>query len=1136
MLNLTWPFDARTLSLLAIAVSIAIQGLGQQFSTSPNVVYTNTFTIEQGLSQNNVACITKDRDGFIWVGTGNGLNRFDGYSFVQFGHSDKDSASISNDVIRELLLDSKGRMWIGTYDGLNLYDSETETFRNFLKSPTDDNSISQNTIQCLIEDRNRQLWVGTYWGLNKIDLETFGVTRYYHHEDGTGLPDNAVNALLEDRHGKIWVCTAKGISIVGTNGIEKTIPQSNAPDGLAPELIVGIAQDSTGAIYLGTNGSGVLRLENENDVTFEHFTRSSNDHSLGSNIIAPIVIDRKGVILVGTDGAGLYRYDGDGKFNQILGYENRALNSGSVHEIFVDEFNNYWLGHYGAGMTFIPGERPRFEHYQFFDSTMKSTGKNSVLAIVEDRDKKIWIGTDGAGLYKFDPVTKRFTSHLHSPGNKNSLSTNVVKSLLVDDKNNLYIGTYAGGLNHLDTRTMSYSHYMHDPDDTTSISTNHVWSLLQDRNKRIFVGQLGGLNEFLPTSQTFQTLTIPGADLITTQTASVFGMQEDRNGNIWMGTRLAGIHRYDPRTKSFKSFLNIPGDSLSFPTNEILELALDWNGKLLVGTDDNGLIRFDPDSFTFEEVVPHFQEENIPSILEDDAHNLWFTSFDGLHRYDPPTGIIYNYTITDGLQGAQFNEGARLKSSTGEYYFGGTNGLNVFRSEKIREDRSRPKVVFTTLSLFHDIVRINDESGLLDKSVAKMETITLQPDQNVFSIGFACLEYKFPKKNRYRYYLEGFDHDWNDANESRTATYTNLPPGSYTLKVSASNADGYWNEEAASIQIIVIPKWHQRMDVRIGLAVLLIVFTFSFIHVRTRFLFKQKRKLEQLVDLRTQLVETQKKEINDKNKKLEQAYEEVNTVNEELQNVNMNLEKLVEKRTEELKVTIEKLIETDKGLNTFLYRSSHDLRGPMTSLLGLAHLASMQNNQDELHPYFSSIEQTATGMLRLLRRLSDTGALFRSKRKTEIIVVDEFIQSVKCQLDELNTNDAVRIEFENKVGKSFTGDPILLSHIVVNLMENGIVFRGANDPYVKCVLRIDNQQLIIAVTNNGTGISAAVKERIFDMFYRGSERSIGNGLGLFIVKKSLEILEGSIEVNSEPNVLTIVTVKIPPAYADSHMI
>ncbi len=1118
-----------TISLLIASFFLFhLTSFSQSLPSSPVFVPGVTFTSEQGLSQNNVSCIRKDQDGFVWIGTSDGLNRFDGYSFVHFSHSDEDSTSISNDVIRNLLLDSKGRLWVGTYYGLNLYDSESETFRNFLTSPGDENTISQNTIISLIEDRNHHLWVGTYWGLTRINLETFEMARYFYQPDGRGLADNAVNALLEDRNGKIWACTAKGINIIGPNGIEKTIYQSDEPNGLSPELVIGIVQDSTGSIYLGTNGSGILHLESETDETFEQFVYQPGKSSIGNNIISAMEIDRKGILLIGTDGAGLYRYEGNARFTKILVRESRILDNGSVHEVFVDEQNNYWVGFFGAGLTFISGEPPRFDHYRYFDASMERMGKNSVLAIVEDHNQKIWIGTDGAGLYKFDPVTKRFTSYLHRPTKRNSISTNAVKSLLVDHKNNLYIGTFAGGLNYLDTKTEIFSRYLHDPSDTTSISTNHVWSLLESNKHQIYTGLLGGLNEFLPEKKAFRILTIAGENPVTTNTASVFSMKEDKNGNIWMGTRLAGIHRYDPTMQSFEAFINIPGDSTSFPTNEILEFQIDSEKRLLIGTDNKGLIRFDPETFTFTKLIPEFREKNIPSILEDDARNLWFTSFDGLHRYDPVTGKIFNYTVADGLQGVQYNEGARLKSSTGDYYFGGTNGLNIFRPEIVLEDRNtKPIVVFTKLSLFHDVVGINDQSGVLTRSISNTKMIVLQPTQNVFSIEFACLEYKFPKKNRYRYYLRGFDKSWNEIQENRTATYTNLPPGDYTLLVGATNQDGYWNDEAASIQIIIIPRWYQRTSVRIGFVFLFTIFILAIIHIRTNFLFRQKRKLAHMVKLRTELIQTKNEQIKDKNEKLEQAYEEVHSVNDQLQRVNTNLEKLVEERTDELRLTLDKLMESNKGLDTFLYRASHDLRGPIATLLGLANVAKMQNHQNELVSYFGSMESIASRMLQLLQRLSDTGTLFRAKCNMEIINIDEFVQSILKQLSHLSSYHTVKIEIENKVGESITCDRMLLNHIIVNLMENSIVFRGEKNPFTKCTFFFEGRHLIIQVSDNGIGISAEVRDLIFDMFYRGSERSIGNGLGLFMAKKSLEILNGSITIESGQNQLTMFMVRIP---------
>jgi signal transduction histidine kinase len=604
-------------------------------------------------------------------------------------------------------------------------------------------------------------------------------------------------------------------------------------------------------------------------------------------------------------------------------------------------------------------------------------------------------------------------------------------------------------------------------------------------------------------------------------------MEEDKSGNIWIGARLDGLHRYDPKRKTFKSFKNVPGDSTSMPTNEIVELSYNFQGKLWIGTGNKGPILFDPATFTFQKNVAGINDKNITNIIEDDAHHVWFTSVGGVHKFDPATLKIYNYSIADGLQGTQFNEGTRLKSADGTYYLGGTNGLNVFRPENIIDDTAAARVVFTKFSLFNKPVNANDKSGLLTRSISKTESITLQADDNVFSLEFACLEFNFPKKNRYRYYLEGFDKEWNDANASRTATYTDLPPGEYTLKISASNRRGQWNENAAKIRIIIIPRWYERFETKLAAAIFLIVLTVLIIHVRTKLLFKQKLKLEQLVKARTNLVETQKLEIKDKNTKLEQAYEEVNSTNEELQRVNSNLEKLVENRTAELTHTIKKLTETDKGLDTFLYRSSHDLRGPIATILGLAHLGKMEQDPNELMLYFANIERTSTRMLRLLRKLDETSSLFRAQRTLEVIDANDLIQNVNASIEELNANGVVKIEFENNVGPVFTGDAALLKCIITSLMENSIVFRSESHAYAKCVLSIESEQLVINVIDNGTGIPSSAVDRITNMFYRGSEKSIGNGLGLFMVKKALEVLHGRMEIDSEPNVMTTFTIKIP---------
>lgn len=471
-------------------------GYSQRQLTAPIMAYNHSLTTENGLSENNVSSVVKDREGFMWIGTGNGLNRFDGYSVVHYHHSDKDTSSISNNAVRNMLLDSKGRLWVGTFSGLNLYDREKETFRKFWIGLSHHDKITDNSILYLLEDSHHRLWVGSFGEISIVDLETLNIVTYDHENDGTGL--GALNTLIEDRKGKIWAATSKGIYVMdSTTRIERIIRPNGAPGGLPPDVtVVSMIQDDTGAIYFGSNGNGVLRLDHEDDETFTRFTSTTDAPFFGSDLIGALAVDKNGKLLVGTDGAGIYKQDGDEEFRQILGSQSRHLHKGNIIDIFVDDHNTYWLSLYGGGVQVVYANSKRFEHYRYFDLEMERIGKNSVLAIAEDQHRKIWIGTDGAGLYKFDPVLKSFTAYRHSSSNKNSLSANVVKSLLIDEKNNVYAGTFGGGLNYLNTKTGSITRYMHVPGDDASIGTNHVWSLLQSSDHGIYAGQLAGLDEF----------------------------------------------------------------------------------------------------------------------------------------------------------------------------------------------------------------------------------------------------------------------------------------------------------------------------------------------------------------------------------------------------------------------------------------------------------------------------------------------------------------------------------------------------------------------------------------------------------------------------------------------------------------
>lgn len=1029
----------------------------------------------------------------MWVGTGDGLNRFDGYSFDYFTHSDNDSSSISDNNIWNMLLDSKGRLWVGTYNGLNLYDSKHETFRKFLFEPENKRVPNDNAILSLFEDSRHQLWATKYDGLYKIDIASLGVSKY-NYENDTSRSEN-IKVFFEDSQGRIWASTSNGISIMGNAGIERIIPHSELPGGLPSDGIIGITQDRTGAIYVGTNGHGVLKLSDENDETFERFPSVGGKPFFGTEIIGALAIDKDGKLLVGTDGAGLFKQDDDGVFRKIIGSQSRLLLRGNVIHIFVDEHNTYWLSLFGSGVQVVYASRNRFEHYRYFDGQMERIEKNSVLAIAEDHDKKIWIGTDGAGLYKFDPKTKLFQAYRHSSEDKNTLSADVIKSLLVDEKNNLYAGTFGGGLNYLNTKTGNVSRYVHIPGDTTSISTNHVWSLYQGRTHRIYVGLLSGLDEFFPDKKVFSPLRFAGRQFA----RPVYSLEEDNEGNIWIGTPIDGLHRYDPVKNELMVFLPNQSDSASIPTSEIQDITVNSQGKFWIGSSNRGMFLFNPETFRVESVLPAFRENTITNILEDSLQNLWFTTFDGLHKWSHATTKIYDYAISDGLQGTQFNEGARLKSSDGTFYLGGTNGLNVFRPEQMTSDSTQAKVVFTKLSLFNTPVKVNDQSGILSASISQTTSITLQADQNVFSLEFASLDFNFPKKNKYRFYLEGFDKNWNDANASRTATYTNLPPATYTLRISTANRSGLWNENAASMTIIVMPRWYERMITKFAAALLLITITILIVHYRTKILFIQKIKLEDLVNRRTQELQMANVEIQKSNKEL---------------------------------VAMEKMKEN------MLAVMSHEIRTPLNSMIGLTHVLKRRNPRTDQVEIIDTLKTSGDHLLHLVNDILDFNKIRSGKLDLEEIRFNltDILKQLHAMFARLA--DDKNIHFSVQMSASLPvfviGDSTRLLQILSNLVSNGIKFtpHGSVTLYAHTIGQTQDEVTVeFRVEDTGIGIPADKLHLLYEPFSQlrpETHRQYGgSGLGLLIVKNLVEAMNGTVAFKSVPHKTTTVSVTIP---------
>lgn len=1149
---------------------------GQSVVAGQELYNTHRVTVESGLSQSNVISVIRDSDGFVWIGTDDGLNLYDGHTIKIFKFDEKDSSTLSNNSVRVLFEDSKKRIWVGTFTGLNLLDKSTGKFKHFFHNPRDKNTISQNSVLDMAEDKSGRIWIGTYHGLSCYDPDSSVFSHYYFSPDGWGLASNRINAVFVDDKGRVWAGTEEGLSILDTKtkAIRNIFFDNTRPDALPKFRIHDIFQDSKGIMWFATEGNGLSMLLDEEHALFKHYTHDEKDHSsIGNNMVNKIVEDADGSLWVGTDGAGVNILDPERKkFNIIKSRNDITFRTAAVYDILLDGPHRVWIGVYGGGLTLINRNVKKFRHYELFDSAMVKIGKNAVIALVEDQNKDIWIGTGGSGLYRFTPSTQQFKRYAYSPGDPKSLSSNVIKSLCVDDNNNIYAGAYAGGLNYLDTKSGKVTSYQHRSDDSTSISTDHVWALNYDPTGRIWVGLLNGFDEFLPKTKTFRSLKELSRNPSTRNIPSVFVLLEDHQNNLWAGLRDGGLLKFNEKRELVRYYRKgaegVEGNILD---DEIFEIFEDSKNRMWIGSAAHGLWLFDPETEKFSQPYGSHKLPNaILAILEDDFGFLWISSYKGLYRYYPDSGEVLVFDVADGLQGNEFSYGTKLKTTSGQLLFGGLNGLTVFDPLEIKVDTTQVDIVFSELSLFHKEVSIGDESGLLPKGINYLDELVLEASQNVFTIHFAALDYHFPKENQYSYKLDGFDKDWNQiVDNTRSATYTNLPVGRYVFKVKATNHDGVWNLKERTLIIVVKPYWYEAWWFKLLVVLFLIGNVFTIIRVRTNILSKQNEKLEQQVEERTHEIKKQKLEIEKINTTLRNQNEEITRINEtvteqneelkarneEIQSqreqieiksgqleeanvkvlqvnsqlivLNNNLEKLVQERTYELQNTIKRLTETDEGLNTFLYRSSHDLRGPITSLLGLVNLLRKENKQPELTTYFDMVDKTCNHMLRFLKRLNDVSVIFRSEIVRKPVLLADIGNDVWHYLKENDLSNRVRITMKDEVKIPVHLDPTMLVNIITSLLENAIVFSREVNPEASVIFQLKNNSLIIRVSDNGLGIKDDMKARIFELFFRGTELSSGNGLGLYIVKKSTELMNGTVEMESQVDVGTVVTVTIP---------
>jgi ligand-binding sensor domain-containing protein len=780
----------RNLHPLAILLLLIINIINQSAFAQPLPLQFQHLTDVHGLSNNRVWAVTQDKYGLVWIGTNDGLNRFDGYKVDVYRNEPGNKNSLPDNFVRCLFTDSYGKVWIGTANGLSYYDSRSNSFQSFFKGQNE-NSLPGNNIFAIKEDAYGILWIGTNSGLCSFDIKNKRFKRFKHDDHPNSISADNIRDIEFAPDGIMWISTGKGLNRLDLSKMKFTSFIHDPKDSttLSGNILTQIAMDKEGNIWTSVNEPISLECFNTKTFRVRHYkTFTEKQSHIPNNTPRDIFFDRKGRLWVGTDQGGLYLLlPGKNIFYQykpdIL--DPNKLQSTTVTGIFQDNSNMIWLATFTGVERFNPDES-KFIVYRPKPTLALAT--NSVQAIAEDPSDRLWIGTFN-GIFIMDRKTGDFTNYQWDQKDQRSLSNNVVQSVCRDKWGNMWAGTMEG-LNFFDPIDKNFRRFYPRKDSVRGIAFIH--SITSCKNGDLFIGGTGGLSVYDFENNSVRPLSNDAVSFIF----------EDDRGILWIGagTIIAeGLIKYDRSTGERERFSNISDDSSSLASNRIISIAQDRKGIIWIGTSA-GLCRFNETTRKFT----IFAEKNglpnavVSQLLVDDKDRIWMSTNKGISMLNESRTKFTNYDPADGLQGWEFGGRTALKTHDGYLCFGGKNGFNIFHPDSLRINEFKPPVILKRITIF-------DEELKMDSSFTDLKTLKLSYKQNFFSLEFAALNYDHPEKNQYDYQLIDFDKKVVRNGTNRVISYTNVPPGNYTLKVRASNNDGVWNEAGFELKLIIIP-------------------------------------------------------------------------------------------------------------------------------------------------------------------------------------------------------------------------------------------------------------------------------------------------------------------------------------------
>ncbi len=1093
---------------LALGAALLCPGLAAPVATAQ---FTH-LTVEQGLIQSNITCVLQDKRGFMWLGSMDGLTRYDGYQYKEYKHIPGNPNSLVHNDITALWQDRAGKLWIGTAGGLDYFDPVTESFTHFTHQPGVPTSLGAPKVTCIREDREGNLWVGTRGGgLHQVMRsgssaagQPVGFRRFTDFSSHPGTRNPVwVSSIEQDKEGTLWIGTVgEGLfTFVAATG-RATSHRCNAPGytGEQDINIYALCVDAAGKLWVGTDKLGFY--------TVDPHTRQWAPYGPAGTPLKDdalqIVEDVPGKFWIGTWQGGLYYLDTHtGKWTRYATGDARgSITSNKINTVYRDRTGTIWVGTWGGGLNIKHPAKPAFAHY--FRESKQRDAKSFVSDLCEDANGNLWLAVVGGGLAKYDLATEETTLlYRRNAQNPNGLVDEYINTLYPDRAGRVWIGTHKG-VNVLDPKTGRFTLLTHDPQNPNSLASNSVISILEDRDGRFwFANTANGLDRFDPRTNGFTHFRHDPKNPNSLADDRINILYQGRDGTLWIGTE-GGLDALDLPTGTFRHFSHDPKNPNSLSEDTVFSITEDAAGNIWVGTFNQGLNRLDRQKGTFKRyrVQDGLPNNTIFSVLEDAYRNIWVSTNRGISQFNPRTGRFRNFDVRDGLQANEYYLNAAFQNNRGQLFMGGINGFNVFHPDEITENTAIPPVVLTDFKIFNKSVPVGNADGgelTLPTTITECREVTIPYSSSVFSFEFAALNYLHPDKNQYQYKLEGLETDWVHSGNRRFVSYTSLDPGTYTFRVRGSNNDGVWNDAGVNLNLTITPPWWKAwwayvLDVLIAAGLLYLVFRY----------FLYQERLKNALDLE--------------------------------------------------RLESEKLHEIDNLKTRFFANISHEFRTPLTLILGPveARLGALAPLPDE-HPDkrdFKLMHRSARRLLTLINQLLDLSKLEAGSLKLEPTEGNllGFLKALVYSFSSLAESRQIVLTFHSErtaLPAMFDRDKV--EKVVTNLLANALKFTPEGGTVAVTVSTLSTgatavtrtglapaaqqQFIVITIADTGIGIPADRLGKIFDRFYQvdasNTREHSGTGIGLALTQELVHLQGGTIHVQSEEGKGTRFTVRLP---------